>query len=145
MIAYLDTNVFDHLYKRIGCTGADIANLRKAIYGRQLSIPLSIHTLEEIMLADKARPEWLVAQVKLTLSIASFRRLVKPCDQLLADDIRAYAARGEADRPYLGADIQNVISAGISELVETDARSSTRRWWRRLRKRAAARNGFARG
>jgi hypothetical protein len=120
MIAYLDTNVFDHLYKKIGCTGADIANLRKAIYGRQLSVPLSIHTLEEILLVDKTRPHWLVAQVKLTLSIASFRRLVKPCDQLLADDIRAYAARGEADRPYLGSDIQNVISAGISELVETD-------------------------
>jgi len=120
MIAYLDTNAFDHLYKKIGCTGADIANLRKAIYGRQLSVPLSIHTLEEILLVDKTRPHWLVAQVKLTLSIASFRRLVKPCDQLLADDIRAYATRGEADRPYLGADIQNVISAGISELVETD-------------------------
>lgn len=120
MIAYLDTNVFDHLHKKIGCSGADIANLRKAIYGRQLSIPLSIHTLEEIMLVGKVRPEWMVAQVKLTLSIASFRRLVKPCDQLLADDIRAYAARGEADRPYLGADIQNVISAGISELVDTD-------------------------
>jgi len=120
MIAYLDTNVFDHLHKKIGCTSADIANLRKAIYGRQLSVPLSIHTLEEIMLVGKVRPEWMVAQVKLTLSIASFRRLVKPCDQLLADDIRAYAARGEADRPYLGADIQNVISAGISELVETD-------------------------
>jgi hypothetical protein len=120
MIAYLDTNVFNHLHKKIGCTGADIANLRKAIYGRQLSVPLSIHTLEEILLVDKARPQWLVAQVKLTLSIASFRRLVKPCDQLLADDIRAYAARGEADRPYLGSEIQNVISAGISGLVETD-------------------------
>jgi hypothetical protein len=120
MIAYLDTNVFNHLHKKIGCTGADIANLRKAIYGRQLSVPLSIHTLEEILLVDNARPQWLVAQVKLTLSIASFRRLVKPCDQLLADDIRAYAARGEADRAYLGSDFQNVISAGISGLVETD-------------------------
>jgi hypothetical protein len=32
MIAYLDTNVFDHLYKKIGCSSADIANLRKAVY-----------------------------------------------------------------------------------------------------------------
>jgi hypothetical protein len=120
MIAYLDTTVFDHLYKKIGCTSTDIANLRTAIYGRRLSIPLSIHTLEEMLLARKARPELLVAQVKLTLSLASFRRLVKPCDQLLADDIRAYAARGEADRPYVGADLQNVLSDGIGELIETD-------------------------
>lgn len=120
MIAYLDTNVFDHLYKKIGCTSTDIANLRKAIYGRQLSIPLSIHTLEEILLVRKARPELLVAQIKLTLSLASFRRLVKPCDQLLADDIRAYAARGEPDRPYVGADLQNILSDGIGDLIETD-------------------------
>lgn len=120
MIAYLDTNVFDHLYGKVGCTSNDIANLRKAIYGRELAIPLSIHTLEEILLAHNARPELLVARIKLTLSLASFRRLVKPCDQLLADDIRAYAARGEADRPYLGADKQNTISSGIAELIETD-------------------------
>jgi hypothetical protein len=120
MVAYLDTNAFDHLYKKIGCTSADIANLRKAIYGRELSLPLSIHTLEEILLARKARPELLVAQSKLTLSLASFRRLVKPCDQLIADDIRAYAERGQAERPYAGADIQNIISDGIGELIETD-------------------------
>jgi len=120
MIAYLDTNTFDHLYKKIGCTSADIANLRKAIYGRQLSFPLSIHTLEEFVLAPGVRPEWRVAHVKFTLSLASFRRLVKPCAQLVADDVRAYAARGEAERPYLGTDIQNIISSGIAELVETD-------------------------
>ena len=120
MIAYLDTTVFDHLYKKIGCTSTDIANLRKAIYGRRLSIPLSIHTLAEILLVPKARPQLLVAQVKLTLSLASFRRLVKPCDQLLADDIQAYAARGEADRPYVSADLQNILSDGIGELIETD-------------------------
>src|SRR5579859_4123269 len=120
MVAYLDTNAFDHLYKKIGCTSADIANLRKAIYGRELSLPLSIHTLEEILLARKARPELLVAQIKLTLSLASFRRLVKPCDQLIADDIRAYAERGQAERPYAGAEIQNIISDGIGELIETD-------------------------
>jgi len=120
MIAYLDTNAFDHLYKKIGCTAADIANLRKKIYSRELSIRPSIHVLSEILLDRRARPELLVARVKLTLSLANFRRMVKACDQLLIDDMRAYATRGEADRPYVSADLQNTISAGISELVETD-------------------------
>jgi hypothetical protein len=120
MIAYLDTNAFDHIYKKIGCTGADIANLRKAIYGRQLSIRLSIHTLEEILLGRKVSPQALAAQIKLTLSLASSRTLVKPCMQLLLDDIRAYAARGEADRPFVRGDMQNGVADGIAALIESD-------------------------
>ena len=120
MAAYLDSSAFDHLYKKIGCTAADIANLRKRIYGRELSILLSIHTLEEILLDRKARPELLVAKIKLTLSLGNFRRMVKPCDQLLTDDIQSYASTGEAARPFLDAKLQNVISEGIAALVESD-------------------------
>ena len=120
MIAYLDTGVFDHIYNKTGCTGADIAALRKAIYGREITVPLGIHVLDEILLNQRASPQDLVARIKLTLSIASLRRLVKPCDQLLKDDVRAYAARGEAERPFAGADVLNVLSEGISTLIETD-------------------------
>jgi hypothetical protein len=120
MIAYLDTSAFDHLYKKIGCTAADIANLRKKIYGRELSIRPSMHILADILLDRRARPELLVARIKLTLSLASFRQMVKPCAQLITDDVRSYAARGTADRPYITADLQNTISDGISELIETD-------------------------
>ena len=120
VITYLDTNAFDHIYKKIGCTGADIANLRKAIYGRQLSIRLSVHTLEEILLGRKVSPQALAAQIKLTLSLASSRTLVKSCAQLLLDDIRAYAARGEADRPFLRGEMQNAVADGIAALIESD-------------------------
>ena len=120
MIVYLDTNAFDHIYKKIGCTSADVANLRKALYGRQLSIRLSLHTLEEILLGRKVAPQALAAQIKLTLSLASARMLVKPCAQLLLDDIRAYAARGDADRPYLLGDAQNAVADGIAALIESD-------------------------
>jgi hypothetical protein len=46
--------------------------------------------------------------------------MVKPCDQLLADDIRAYAQGGEAARPFIDATLQNIISEGIAALVESD-------------------------
>ena len=120
MIAYLDTNAFDHLYKKIGCTSADIAELRKAIYGRRISIRPSIHTLEEILLARTAAPQAFAAQIKLTFSLANFRNLIKPCDQLLTDDIRAYAARGEAARPFLHGEMQNAVTSGIAALIESD-------------------------
>ena len=118
MIAYLDTGVFDHLYKKIGCTSADIAELRKAVYGHSLSMPIGIHVLEELLLNRRASPQELVARVKLTLSIASIRRMVKPCDQLIADDLRSYAATGQPDRPLVGAQIQNAITQGIAELID---------------------------
>jgi len=120
MIAYLDTNVFDHLYKKIGCTSADIAQLRKAIYGHGLSMPIGIHVLEEILLNRRASPQELVARVKLTLSLASIRRMVKSCDQLITDDVRSYAATGQPDRPLVSAQIQNAITQGIAELIESD-------------------------
>jgi hypothetical protein len=120
MIAYLDTNVFDHLYKKIGCTSANIAELRKAIYGRGLSMPIGIHVLEELLLNRRASPQELVARVKLTLSLASIRRMVKPCDQLIADDMRSYAETGQPDRPLVSAQIQNALTQGIAELIESD-------------------------
>jgi hypothetical protein len=120
MIAYLDTNVFDHLYRKVGCTSADIADLRKAIYGRGLSITPGIHVLEEMLLNRRASPQELVARLKLTLSLASIRRMVKPCDQLLADDIRSYAAHGTPARPFVDVQIQNAITQGIAELIESD-------------------------
>lgn len=120
MIAYLDTNVFDRLYKKIGCTSADIAQLRKSVYGRGLSLPIGIHVLEELLLNRRDSPQELVARVKLTLSLASIRRMVKPCDQLIADDIRSYAATGQPDRPLVSAQIQNAITQGIAELIESD-------------------------
>jgi hypothetical protein len=120
MIAYFDTQAFNRIYGKIGCTGADIANLRKAIYGRQLSIRPSLHTLEEILLGRKVSPQAYAAQIKLTLSLASARALIKPCHQLLLDDIRSYAARGEAERPFLHGDVQNIVADGIAALIESD-------------------------
>jgi hypothetical protein len=120
MIAYFDTQTFNQIYGRIGCTGAEIANLRKAIYGRQLTIRLSIHTLEEILLARKVSPQAFAAQLKLTLSLASARALIKPCQQLVFDDVRSYGARGEADQPFLRGDLQNTIADGIAALIESD-------------------------
>jgi hypothetical protein len=118
--AYLDSNVFDHLYKKIGCTSADIANLRARIYSRELSVLLSIHTLEKILLDRAARPELLVARTKLTLSLGNFRRMVKPCQQLFNDDLRAYASMETAVRPFIDTNLQNIMTDGIAELVETD-------------------------
>jgi hypothetical protein len=120
MIAYFDTVVFDHLYRKIGCSSADIAALRKAIYGRELSVRLSPHNLDEILLARKALPQALSAQLRQMLSLASLRSLLKPCMDLLIGGLRAFAAGGAADNPFLHGSIQEAYSTGIAELIESD-------------------------
>jgi hypothetical protein len=125
MIAYFTTAVFDQLYRKDGCTSADVAALRKAIYGRELTVRLSPHHLAEILLARKAAPQALSAQIRQALSFASLRSLLKPCEQLLISDIRDYAAQGAAGNPFLHGPIQNDFSSGIAELIESDGEEIT--------------------
>ena len=120
MVAYLATSAFGHLYRKIDCTAADIGALRKAIYSRTVSIPLGLHNLEEIVLDRRASPQALAAQLRLLLSISNWRVLLKPCGQLLADDLRAFAAGAEPARPFLRGAMQNAVTTGISELLESD-------------------------
>ena len=120
MIAYLATSAFGHLYRKINCTAADIGALRKAIYSRTVSIPLGLHNLEEIVLDRRASPQALAAQLRLLLSISSWRVLLKPCGQLLTDDLRAFAAGAAPTRPFLRGPMQNAVTTGISELLESD-------------------------
>ena len=120
MIAYLATSAFGQLYRKIDCTAADIGELRKAIYGRTVSVPLGLHNLEEIVLARRASPQTLAAQLRLLLSISNWRVLLKPCGHLLADELRAFAAGAESPGPFLRGAMQNAVTTGISELLESD-------------------------
>jgi hypothetical protein len=120
MIAYLATSAFGHLYRKIDCTATDVGALRKAIYGRRLSIPLGLHNLEEIVLAPAAAPKTMAAKVRLLLSIGNWRVLLKPCGRLLADDLRAWAADAEPPGVFLRGAMQNAVTTGISELLESD-------------------------
>ena len=119
MIAYFDTAAFDRIYRKEGCGSADIAALRKAVYGRELTLRLSPHHLEEI-LTRKVSPQVLSARIRQTLSFASLRSLLKPCEHLLIGDVRDYAARGEAGNPFLHGPVQDDYSSGIAELIESD-------------------------
>ena len=120
MVAYLATSAFGHLYRKIDCTAADIGALRKAIYSRTISIPLGLHNLEEIVLAHAVSPQSMAAQLRLLLSISNWKVLLKPCGQLLADDLRAFAAGAEPPGPFLRGTMQNAVTTGITELLESD-------------------------
>src|SRR5215469_13565339 len=120
MRAYLASSAFGRLYRKVDCSAADIAALRKAIYGCRLSIPLGLHNLEEIVLARAASPQARAAQLRQMLSLSSSRVLLKPCRQLLIDELRAFAAGADSPGPFARGALQNAVSTGISELLESD-------------------------
>ena len=120
MIACVSSSAFGRLYRKIDCTAADIAALRKAIYGRRVSIPLGMHNLEEIVLAPSSSPQAIAARTRMLLSISSPRVLLKPCGHMIADDLRAFASGGGPPGPFERGAIQNAVNTGISELLESD-------------------------
>lgn len=145
MVAYLATSAFGHLYRKIDCTAADIGGLRKAIYSRAISIPLGLHNLEEIVLARPASARSMAAQLRLLLSISNWRVLLKPCGQLLADDLRAFAAGAEPARPFLHGAMQNAVTTGISELLESDGEELNEDFTQALDEVRREREAFAAG
>jgi hypothetical protein len=120
MIAYFATSAFGGLYRKVDCTAADVGVLRKAIYSRAVSIPLGMHNLEEIILARRGSSQAMAAQLRLLLSLSNWRVLLKPCGQLLGDDLRAFAAGAQPSGPFLRGAMQNAVTTGISELLESD-------------------------
>jgi hypothetical protein len=145
MIAYLATSAFGHLYRKIDCTAGDVGALRKAIYSRTVSIPLGIHNLEEIVMARRASPQAMTAQVRLLLSISNWRVLLKPCGRLLADDLRAFAAGTEPAGPFLRGAMQNTVTTGISELLESDGEELNEDFAQALDEARREREAFAAG
>jgi len=117
---YFDTSAFDHLYKRVNCTAADIANVRQAVYGGEISTPLSLHVLEELLLVRRSSPQSYSALLRMVLSIAPARTIVKPCPDIIRGDLRSYAAGGGAENPRVHGPVQNIVAAGIAELIESD-------------------------
>ena len=89
MIAYLATSAFDHLYRKIDCTAADIGALRKAIYSRTVSIPLGLHNLEEIVLDRRGLAAGDGRAAPPAALDQQLARAAETCGQLLADDLRA--------------------------------------------------------
>jgi len=145
MVAYLATSAFGHLYRKIDCTAADIGALRKAIYSRTVSIPLGLHNLEEIVLARPVSPQALAAQLRLVLSISNWRALLKPSGQLLTDDLRSFAAGEDPASPFLRGTMQNAVTTGITELLESDGEDINEDFAQALDEAKREREEFAAG
>jgi len=118
--AYFDTNVFDHIYKKLhGITEADESTLRSLVRAGTVSIPLSILNLEEtlLLLERETRRDLVKAELQLILDLADWQRMAKEPKQLLSDDITSYAQGSAASSPFIEEARLRKIHAGIRETL----------------------------
>lgn len=116
--AYFDTNPFDNLLKLNQLTASDLAELRAAIQTGKLAVVSNILNIQETIDALHSKtPQVVVPQLDLIAGLIDWGRFVKPCDMLLADDIRHFAWCGEASSPFLRESDVTVIHNAVNDII----------------------------
>lgn len=121
-IVYFDTNVFDHIHKRLGVADSDLSALYSAVKAGKISILLSVLNLEEILAALDSCPDLAMAELRLILDLADWQRFVKPTNMLLSDDISCYARADGLTQPFvtdpiLESNLQTLVTASPKDIA----------------------------
>jgi predicted nucleic acid-binding protein len=96
MLVYLDTNVFDNLYKRENeVTEEDESRLRTAIASGKLTIAVSHVNIREILAALLSKPEIIGPELGLVSSLVNWDYFIRFHSIILRDDIKHFAYNGE--------------------------------------------------
>jgi len=118
-VIYLDTCALDHLGKRWGATDSDEQRLLSLVDARDISVPLSIITVEEILSEMKSLlTDAIVSRLRLLLRLTDPGRTLKPPYMLLTDDISSYAATGHRGSPLLSGPAGFDVRLALSELLD---------------------------
>ncbi len=99
-VAYFDTNVYDHIYKRMDISDAELHSLRTSIEVGKINIIASILNLEEII-PILSNDELFKGELSLIIDLCNWDKLIKPTDLLLADDFFSFARYGHQAKPFL--------------------------------------------
>jgi len=126
LLAYFDTNVFDHLHKKTdGVTEADERALRAAVLSRQLTIIVGHINILEILAALRRNPKIVGPELSLIASFADWDYFVRFHSAILEDDIRHFAYNGERantafENERTAAQIKYLVRRVTSDPLHTD-------------------------
>jgi hypothetical protein len=104
MIAYFDTNIFDHLEQRNGVTEWDLYRIGRAIKLGYLRIVLSFLNIEETLFIVQSQPERADARVRLILELCDKHLVAIGQEEIMNNDIRAYAHGTPRVSPFMPLD-----------------------------------------
>ena len=126
MIVYFDTNVFDHLEQRNGVTEEDIYRLGRAVKLEHIRIVLSFLNIEETLFIVKSQSDRAYARVKLILELCDKHLLALGQEEIIDNDILAYANATASHIPFASMDprvefnIRNIVKPSGSTLKELE-------------------------
>ena len=128
MIAYFDTNVFDHLEQRSnnGVTEEDLFRIGRAVKHEYLRVVISYLAIEETLLFIQHEPKRANARVKLMLELGDKDLFALGQHLIMNNDISAYAhstptvAPFTAFEPYVELNIRNLANPTGSDVAELD-------------------------
>lgn len=111
---YFDRNVFQDLYeRRRGISTDNVERLRSAIRHGEVSVAVSMTTLEETLIMWPSRQQRAQAEFQFILDLVRLKtkgaRIVKEAGDLLRDDINAYAAGVPPSEPYVSHDLSRLL------------------------------------
>lgn len=102
MIAYFDTNVFDHIEQRSnGVTEEDLFRLGRAVKLDYLRVVISFLVIEETLLFIPRDSKAAEARVKLMLELGDKRLFALGQEVIVNNDIRAYAHGTPSSSPFI--------------------------------------------
>jgi hypothetical protein len=107
---YFDTNLYDHLHKRIGVTDTEVDYLVSAVKKGEISVLPSVRNIEEVLSCREADLPTAAAELQLIFDLTGgARRLIRPQNELLVNDIDCFIRGTES----------------LNHLTEVDLRSLT--------------------
>jgi hypothetical protein len=113
---YFDTNVYDHIDKRLGVSDGDIAQLRRCLGAGGAVLRLSVFNLEEAVGLVRSRPHAARTLAKLMRDLASLERFFREPGELAKLSVLSAIRRTEAPDPYLYD--KETLEAGLDRLFD---------------------------
>ncbi len=99
-IVYFDTNVFNYLIEEGLFSDDEKKILQISVKNGKISIPLSIINLEEVFLTLESHPNKADKLFHILSEITDCRKMVKPPEILLAEDIKSYIKNRAPSNPF---------------------------------------------
>ena len=118
---YFDANVVDHLYKRIGVRDCDVRGLALATRTKRIKILASDPLVEELLSTFRSDRVVARAEIGLLLRISDVRRdTIKPHEELVLEDIRAFASGRPLPGRFIDAERGKRLEKRLRRFAEED-------------------------
>lgn len=99
-IIYFDTNIYDHISKKIGFNDNDLILLKSKIAEKKISILYSLLNVTEISLLWNQDKKMTQEQLNLLLELVDNNNLLKPNDLLIKHEVNRFLNNSVSYDPY---------------------------------------------